>query len=66
MTDLEIKNYRFKSGLTYTEADALVDRLTAGYGDDKDFVIHMLKTHLSRAVRDYKLEREIVSACAAG
>ena len=66
MTDLEIKNFKFNSGLTYTEADALVDKLVEGYGDDKDFIIGMLKTHVSRMVREYKIEREIVAACAAG
>lgn len=66
MTDVEVATYKFKSGLTITESEALVDRLVSKYGDDKDFVISMLKTHIVRAVRDHKLEREIVTACAAG
>jgi hypothetical protein len=67
MTDLEIKNYKFPSGLTYNEADLVVDRyvdsLMAKHKDDLDFVIHMMKSHMSRAVREYKMEREIVGAC---
>ena len=65
MIDTDIKTYKFKSGLTYAESEALVDKLVNGYGDNKDTVIALLKTHLVRAVRDHKIEREIVAACAA-
>jgi len=65
MLDVDIATYKFKSGLTYAESEALVDKLVNGYGDDKDTVIALLKSHLVRAVRDHKIEREIVSACAA-
>ena len=64
MTKTEIATYKFGSGLTIPEAEGLVDKLVSRYGDDKDFVIRMLKNHLVRAVRDHKIEREIVSACA--
>jgi hypothetical protein len=64
------KTYKFKSGLTIPEAEALVDKLVATTEDklsspNPEFVIHMLKHHLVRAVRDHKIERDIVSACAA-
>lgn len=67
MTDIDIKTYKFASGLTLTESEALVDKLVATYGKkDPDFIVSMLKSHLVRCVRDHKIEREIVSACAAG
>jgi len=64
------RTYKFNSGLTMPEAEALVDRLVARYEEelrkpDPEFIIKMLKGHLSRAVRDHKLERDVVSACAA-
>ena len=66
MTNIDIKTYKFASGLTYTESEALVDKLVAGYGDkDPELVIQLLKSHLVRAVRDHKIERDIVAACAA-
>ena len=66
MIDIDIKTYKFESGLTFSESEALVDKLVSTYGDrDPSFVIHMLKSHLVRAVRDHKIEREIVAACAA-
>jgi hypothetical protein len=66
MTDIDIKTYKFSSGLTYSESEALVDKLVAGYGDmSQETIIALLKNHLTRAVRDYKTEREIVAACAA-
>jgi hypothetical protein len=64
MTKTDIATYKFGSGLTIPEAEGLVDKLVSRYGDDKDHVIYMLKTHLVRAVRDHKMERDIVSACA--
>jgi hypothetical protein len=67
MTKTDIATYKFGSGLTMIEAEALVDRLVSGYDkSDPEFVIHMLKSHLTRCVRDHKIEREIVTACAAG
>ena len=59
------KTHKFASGLTIPEAEALVDKLVAGYGKDKDTIIALLKSHLVRAVRDHKDEREIISHCAA-
>ena len=64
MTKTEIATFKFSSGLTIPEAEGLVDKLVSRYGDDKDHIIYMLKSHLVRAVRDHKIEREIVSACA--
>lgn len=65
------KTHKFGSGLTIPEAEALVDKLVANYESrsrkpDPDMVISMLKHHLVRAVRDHKIERDIISACAAG
>jgi len=65
MIATDIKTYKFKSGLTLAESEALVDKLVNGYGDNKDTVIALLKSHLVRAVRDHKIEREIIAACAA-
>ena len=64
MTKTDIATYKWNSGLTIPEAEGLVEKLVSGYGDDKDHIIYMLKSHLVRAVRDHKIEREIVSACA--
>lgn len=63
---MDIATYRFKSGLTQKESEALVDRLTEKYlGEEKDFemAVSMLKHHLTRAVRDEKDQRAIISAC---
>jgi hypothetical protein len=66
MTDIDLKTYKFSSGLTYSESEALVDKLVAGYGDvPQETIIALLKNHLTRAVRDHRIEREIVAACAA-
>lgn len=65
---LDWKTHKFSSGLTFTEAEALVDKLVANYesrGRNPDQVISMLKTHLVRAVRNHKIERDIISSCAA-
>ena len=64
------KTYKFKSGLTIPEAEALVDKLVATAErklsrPNPEFTIAMLKRHLARAVRESKMERDIVSACAA-
>ena len=64
------KTHKFGSGLTIPEAEALVEKLIARYENtgskrDPELIIKLLKTHLVRAVRDYKFEREIVSSCAA-
>jgi len=69
MTQHEIDTYKFKSGLTHKEAEALVDKLADkylnGYSEknDTELCISMLKVHLSRCVRDYKDQRTIVSSC---
>ena len=64
------RTYKFKSGLTIPEAEALVEKLIATTESklsrpSPEFTIAMLKRHLVRAVRDHKIERDIVSACAA-
>lgn len=64
------RTYKFGSGLTIPEAEALVEKLIARYENstskrDPELIIEMLKGHLVRAVRDHKIEREVISACAA-
>jgi len=64
------RTYKFGSGLTIPEAEALVDKLIARYETtgskrDPELIIDLLKSHLVRAVRDHKIEREVISACAA-
>jgi hypothetical protein len=57
---------KFDSGVTYNEAELIVDAYLNSISHlSHDCQISLLKAHLSRAVRDHKLEREIISACAA-
>jgi|GEM_PF-5596134 len=68
MSSYNIDTFKFSSGLTYKESNALVDALADKYlneygTDDKDLAITMLKSHLARVVRDHKEQREIVAAC---
>lgn len=53
-------NIKFKSGLTYDEADALVDAYVNTF-EDKDLAISILAGHLKTSVRDSKITREVVS-----
>ena len=61
--DTKTKNYKFSSGLTYDEADALVEHYCSQYTDKPEILIAVLKTHLKNAVRDHKHFRSVVSAC---
>ena len=61
--DTKNKNYKFSSGLTYDEADALVEHYCSQYADDTDILIAVLKVHLKTAVRDSKHFRNVVGAC---
>jgi hypothetical protein len=63
MFDFDTKNYKFNSGLTYDEADALVEHYCSQYKDDPDILIAVLKVHLKTAVRDSKQFRNVVGAC---
>ena len=56
-------NRKFSSGLTYDEADALVEQYCAKYQDDPEMLIVALKVHLKAAVRDSKHFRAVVGAC---
>lgn len=64
MFNVDTKNYKFSSGLTYDEADALVEQYVAGF-KDKDIALACLKAHLKAAVRDSKHFRNVVSALLA-
>ena len=61
--DTKNKNYKFGSGLTYDEADALVEHYCAQYKDEPEVLIAVLKLHLKTAVRDSKHFRNVVGAC---
>jgi len=61
MFNTNTKNYKFKSGLTYDEADALVEQYVQGF-KNQDIAITCLKTHLKSAVRDSKHFRNVVSS----
>jgi len=56
-------NRKFSSGLTYDEADALVEQYCAKYQEDPEMLIAVMKVHLKTAVRDSKHFREVVGAC---
>ena len=61
MFKLDTRNYKFGSGLTYDEADALVEQYVNGF-EDKDIALACLKAHLKTAVRDSKQFRSVVSS----
>ena len=63
MLDFTLNNRKFSSGLTYDEADALVEQYCAKYADDPDTLIAVMKVHLKTAVRDSKQFRAVVGAC---
>jgi hypothetical protein len=65
MLSLQLKNQKFSSGLTYDEADALVEQYCAQYKDDPETLIAVMKVHLKTAVRDSKHFRAVVGACLA-
>jgi len=57
---------KFDSGLTYNEADIIVDAyLSTLEGLSAEGILRIMKNHLARAVRDSKTERNIISALAA-
>ena len=56
------QNRKFSSGLTYDEADALVEQYCAKYADDPDMLIAVMKVHLKTAVRDHKHFRSVIGA----
>lgn len=58
-----LANQQFASGLTYDEADALVEQYCLQYADDPATLIAALKVHLKTAVRDHKHFRQVVGAC---
>ena len=60
----DLSNYKFKSGLTYDEADALVERYVEGF-DNKDVLIACMKVHLKTAVRDDEHFRNTLNALIA-
>ena len=60
----DMSNYKFTSGLTYEEADALVERYVEGF-DDKDVLIGCMKVHLKTAVRDNAHFRDVLNALVA-
>lgn len=57
--------HKFKSGLTYDEADALVEQYIGGI-EDPQVAIAVLKTHLKTSVRDSKMMREVISSLVGG
>lgn len=61
---MSTKNFKFSSGLTYDEADALVEQYVAGF-EDKNIALACLKAHLKTAVRDSKHFRSVVSSLIA-
>lgn len=63
MLDFKLNNRKFSSGLTYDEADALVEQYCAKYADDPEMLITVMKVHLKTAVRDSKQFRAVVGAC---
>jgi len=64
MFKLDTDNFKFGSGLTYDEADALVEQYVAGF-DDAGVALACLKAHLKTAVRDSKQFRSVVSSLIA-
>lgn len=64
MLGINTTTYKFASGLTYDEADALVDQYVAGF-EDESIALACLKAHLKAAVRDHKHFRNVVSSLIA-
>ena len=64
MFKLDTDNFKFGSGLTYDEADALVEQYVAGFNDE-GVALACLKTHLKAAVREHKHFRSVVSSLIA-
>lgn len=58
-----LNDQKFSSGLTYDEADALVEQYCAKYADDPETLIAVMKVHLKTAVRDHKHFRSVIGAC---
>lgn len=56
-----LSNTKFNSGLTYSEADALVEQYVSGIETD-DVKLAVLITHLKSAVRDSKQMRRVISS----
>jgi cAMP phosphodiesterase len=56
-----LSNTKFNSGLTYNEADALVEQYVSGIKTD-DVKLAVLITHLKSAVRDSKQMRRVISS----
>jgi len=56
-----LSNTKFKSGLTYDEADALVEAYVNTM-NDKDVQIAVLKNFLKTSVRDSKHTRTVISS----
>jgi len=56
-----LSNTKFNSGLTYSEADALVEQYVSGMKTD-DVKLAVLITHLKSAVRDSKQMRRVISS----
>jgi len=60
-----LNDQKFSSGLTYDEADALVEHYCSQYKDDPETLIAVMKVHLKTAVRDHKHFRSVIGACLA-
>ena len=56
-----LANTKFKSGLTYDEADALVEAYLNTI-NDKDAQLAVLKSFLKTSVRDSKHTRTVISS----
>lgn len=54
-------NYKFRSGLTWNEAETLVDQYVDGF-KSQDIAIACLKSHLKTAVRDHEFFRNLVGS----
>ena len=61
MFKIDTKNYKFSSGLTYDEADALVEKYVSGF-KSPEIAIAALKVHLKSAVRDYSQFRKVIGS----
>jgi hypothetical protein len=64
MFKIDTTTYKFPSGLTYDEADALVEQYVAGF-EHESVALACLKGHLKSAVRDHKHFRAVVSSLIA-
>jgi hypothetical protein len=61
MFSTDFKTYKFSSGLTYNEADALVEKYVSGF-ESPEIAIAVLKVHLKTAVRDSSQFRKVISS----